>query len=104
MWSSEEEYEQLEYEWQEQLELFNELKDKPSELKQYEEKLLEATFNYNRAEGYSRKGKHNTAKTFYIKSESLCEDAHRYCKKFCTLTAVFAFGLIEILALKLVVT
>ena len=38
-WLSEEEYEQLEYEWQEQLELRSELKDKPSDLKRYEEKL-----------------------------------------------------------------
>ena len=74
-WLSEEEYERLDCEWQEQLELRNELKDKPSELKRYEEKLREATFNYNRAEGYSSKGKHSTAKTFYNKSESLCEDA-----------------------------
>ena len=74
-WLSEEEYEQIEYEWQEQLELRSELKDKPSDLKRYEEKLKQATFNYNRAEGYSSKGKHNTAKKFYDKSESLCEDA-----------------------------
>jgi hypothetical protein len=74
-WLSEEEYEQLEYEWQEQLELRNELKDKPSDLKRYEEKLKQATFNYNRAEGYSSKGKHSTAKKFFNKSESLCEDA-----------------------------
>ena len=74
-WLSDGEYEQLEYEWQEQLELRSELKDKPSELKRYEEKLREATFNYNRAEGYSNKGKQSTAKTFYNKSESLCEDA-----------------------------
>ena len=74
-WLSDEEYEQLEYEWQEQLELRSELKDKPSELKRYEEKLREATFKYNRAEGYSNKGKHSTAKNFYNKSESLCEDA-----------------------------
>jgi tetratricopeptide (TPR) repeat protein len=74
-WLGEDEYEQLEYEWQEQLELRGELKDKPSELKRYEEKLKQATFNYNRAEGYSSKGKHNTAKKFYDKSESLCEDA-----------------------------
>lgn len=72
---SEEEYEQLEYEWQEQLELRSELKDKPSDLKRYEEKLRQANFNYNRAEGYSSKGKHSTAKKFYGKSESLCEDA-----------------------------
>ena len=74
-WLSEDEYEQLEYDWKEQLELRNELKDKPGDLKRYEEKLREATFNYNRAEGYSSKGKHNTAKKFYDKSESLCEDA-----------------------------
>ena len=54
-WLSEEEYEQLEYEWKEQLELRNDLKDKPSDLKRYEEKLKQATFNYNRAEGYSSK-------------------------------------------------
>ena len=35
-WLSEDEYEQLEYEWQEQLELRSELKDKPSDLKFYE--------------------------------------------------------------------
>ena len=74
-WLSEDEYEQLEYEWHEQLELRSELKDKPSDLKRYEEKLKQATFNYNRAEGYSSKGKHSTAKKFYNKSESLCEDA-----------------------------
>ena len=74
-WLNEEEYEQLEYEWQEQLELRSELKDKPSDLKRYEEKLKQATFNYNRAEGYSSKGKHSTAKEFYDKSESLCEYA-----------------------------
>jgi len=38
-WLSEAEYEQLEYEWKDQLELRNELKDKPSDLKRYEEKL-----------------------------------------------------------------
>ena len=74
-WLSGEEYEQLGYEWKEQLELREELKDKPSDLKRYEEKLKQATFNYNRAEGYSSKGKHSTAKKFYDKSESLCEDA-----------------------------
>ena len=72
---SEEEYEQLDNEWQEQLELRRVLKDKPSELKRYEQKLRKSTFNYNRAEGYSSKGKHSTAKKFYNKSESLCEDA-----------------------------
>ena len=74
-WLNEDEYTQLEYEWKEQVELRSELKDKPSDLKRYEEKLREATFSCNRAEGYSSKGKHSTAKKFYNKSESLCEDA-----------------------------
>lgn len=74
-WLSEKEFEQLEYEWQEQLELRIELKDKPSDLKRYEEKLNQAIFNYNRAEGYSSKGKHFTAKKFYDTSESICEVA-----------------------------
>ena len=54
-WLSEDEYEQLEYEWQEQLKLRSELKDKSSDLKRYEEKLKRATFNYNRAEDYNYK-------------------------------------------------
>ena len=74
-WLSEDEYAQIEAEWQEQLELREERKDKPSDLKRYEERLKQATFNYNRAEGNSSKGKHTTAKTFYNKSESLCEGA-----------------------------
>jgi hypothetical protein len=74
-WLGEDEYNQLEHQWQEQLELREELKDKPSDLKRYEEKLKQATFNYNRAEGYSSKGKHSTAKTFYNMSEGFCEDA-----------------------------
>ena len=74
-WLGEDEYAQIEAEWQEQSKLRKELKDKPTDLKRYEEKLKQVTFNYNRAEGYSSKGKHYTAKTFYNKSESLCEDA-----------------------------
>ena len=79
-WLSEEEYAQLEYEWQEQLELREELKDKPSDLKRYEEKLKQATFNYNRAEGYSSKGKNTTAK----KNEraNALKELKRLCKEF----------------------
>jgi hypothetical protein len=38
-WLSDDEYAQIEAEWQEQLGLRCELKDKPSDLKRYEEKL-----------------------------------------------------------------
>ena len=74
-WLTEDEYAEIDEEWQQQREFRSELKDKPSDLKRYEEKLRVATFNYNRAEGYSSKGKHSTAKKFYNKSERLCEDA-----------------------------
>ena len=74
-WLSEDEYAQIAVQWTEQLELREELKDKPVELSRYEEKLRQATFNFNRAEGYSSKGKHSTAKRFYAKSETYCEQA-----------------------------
>ena len=50
-WLSADEYEQVDIEWQEQLQLREELKYKPDDLKRYEEKLKQATSYYNRAEG-----------------------------------------------------
>ena len=49
-WLSEHEYAQIGAEWQEHLELSEELKNKPGGLKRNEEKLKQATFHYNRAE------------------------------------------------------
>jgi hypothetical protein len=46
IWLTDDEYAQIETEWQEQLELREEHKDKQSELKRYEEKLRDATFQY----------------------------------------------------------
>jgi hypothetical protein len=74
-WLSENEYEQVDIEWQEQLELREELKDKPSELKRYEDKLKEAIMMRNRSDAYHRKGKKATAYKLDNKCESLCEDA-----------------------------
>ena len=74
-WLSEDEYAQVEIEWQRQLELRNELKDKPSELKRYEEKLKEAIMIRNRSDAYHREGKKSAAYKLYNKYKSLCEDA-----------------------------
>ena len=74
-WLTEVEYEGFESDWESQLQVREELNDKPDELKRYEDKLRKAIFNYSRAEGYSTKGKHSTAKKFYNSSESHCEDA-----------------------------
>ena len=46
-WLSKDEYGQLEYEWKEQLELRSELKDKPSDLKRYNEKLKKVMLYIN---------------------------------------------------------
>ena len=74
-WLTETEYEGVKSDWKSLQQNREELNDKPDELKRYEDKLKKAIFNYSRAEGYSTKGKHSTAKKFYNSSESLCEDA-----------------------------
>ena len=67
-WLTEAEYEVFKSDWESQQQIREELNDKPDELKRYEDKLKQAIFNYNRAEGYSTKGKHSTAKKFFNSS------------------------------------
>ena len=74
-WLTEVEYESFESDWESQLQIREEFNDKPDELKRYEDKLSKAIFNFSRAEGYSTKGKHSTAKEFYNSSQVLCEEA-----------------------------
>ena len=74
-WLSADEYACTDAEWQEQLALREELKDNPSELKRYEEKLREAIMMRNRSEAYHRKGNKSAAYKLDSKCESLCEDA-----------------------------
>ena len=74
-WLSEDEYAQVDIEWQEQLELREELKNKPDELKRYEDKLKEAIMMRNRSDAYHRKGKKSAAYKLDRKCESLCENA-----------------------------
>ena len=74
-WLTKDEYEQIELEWEEQKNFREELKDKPSELKRYEDKLKEAIIMNNRASAYHRKGKKAAAYKCDAQRESLCEDA-----------------------------
>ena len=74
-WLNEDEYEQVDIEWQEQLELREELKDKLDDLKRYEDKLKEATFNDNKAERFCKRGNKDKSTKFRNLSESHCEDA-----------------------------
>ena len=66
---------QIGAEWEEQLTLRLELKDKPSELKRYEDKLKEVIMMRNPSDAYHRKGKKSAAYKLDSKCESLCEDA-----------------------------
>ena len=74
-WLTEEEYESFESDWESQQQIREELKDKPSELQRYEEKLKEAIMMRNRSDAYHRKGKKSAAYKLDSKCESLCEDA-----------------------------
>ena len=74
-WLSPDEYEQIAADWDTQKHFREELKDKPSELKRYDDKLKEAIMMRNRSDAYHRKGKKSTAYKLDGKCESLCEDA-----------------------------
>tara|TARA_B110000977_G_scaffold499_1_gene688 strand:- start:883 stop:1437 length:555 start_codon:yes stop_codon:yes gene_type:complete len=72
---SEDEYTQIEAEWETQKNFREELKYRPSELKRYEGKLKEAIMMRNRSDAYHQKGKKTVAYKLDSKCENLCEDA-----------------------------
>ena len=74
-WLSADEYEQIAVERDTQKLFREELKDKPTELKRYEDKLKEAIMMRNRSDAYHRKGKKSAAYKLDSKCESLCENA-----------------------------
>jgi hypothetical protein len=73
-WLNTDEYEQIATEWDTQKHFREELKEKPDELKRYEDKLKEAIMMRNRADAYHRKGKKSAAYKLDSKCENLCED------------------------------
>jgi hypothetical protein len=73
-WLSADEYEQIAM-TDTQKHFREELKDKPTELKRYEDKLKEVIMMRNRSDVYHRKGKKAAAYKLDSKCESLCEDA-----------------------------
>ena len=74
-WLTEEEYESIESDWESQLQIREELKDKPDELRRYENKLHQATFNDKKAERFRKRGNKDKSTKFRNLSESHCEDA-----------------------------
>ena len=95
-WLSDDEYAQIAAEWNTQKLFREELRDKPSELKRYKDKLKEAIMMRNRSDSFHRKGKNAAAYKLDSKCESLCEDSQRYFKKLLMLMLACRFGLIEI--------
>ena len=94
-WLSEDEYAQIEAEWQVQLELREELKDKPSDLKRYEEMLKEAIMMRNRSDAYHRKGNKSSAYKLDSICEGLCEGALEMLQEIVRMMLVYRFGLIR---------
>ena len=76
-WLSDYEDEQIAAEWDTQKNFREELKDKPDELKRYEDKLKEAIMMRNRSDAYHRKGKKSAEYKLDSKCESLCANKSR---------------------------
>ena len=74
-WLTEVEYESFESDWKSQQQISEELKDKPDELRRYENKLHQATFNDNKAEGFRKRGNKDKATELRNLSNTQCEEA-----------------------------
>ena len=59
--------------WRQQQELREELKDKPNKIIEYEQRLKEAMFAYNKADAASRQGRRAATKTLFGASDTLFE-------------------------------
>ena len=59
--------------WRQQQELREELKDKPDKIIEYEQRLKEAMFAYNKADAASRQGRRAATKTLFGASDTLFE-------------------------------
>ena len=80
-WLTEVEYEGFESDWESQLQIREELNDKPDELKRYEDKLKKAIFNYSRAEATAQKEKTAQLRNFTIAVRATAKMRWRYCKR-----------------------
>lgn len=74
-------YAAIEEDWREQQELREDLKDKPSAVREYETRLRSAVLAYNKGEGASTRGRHATARKHFAKAEMLFERALEYLQE-----------------------
>lgn len=81
MWLGEEAYADYEAECQVQQELRDELRNKPSTVKEYERRLRLALLAYNKGEGASSRGRHAAAKRYLAEADTLFEQALEYLQE-----------------------
>ena len=74
-WLTEDEYESFESDRKSQQQIREALKDKSDELKRYEKKLHQATFNNNKAERFRKRSNIDKSTKFRNLSESYCVEA-----------------------------
>lgn len=75
------EYAMLASDWNEQKNIRNELNDKPTEVREYEERLKKALFTYNKAEGLSTRKKHTAAKKLFGRADRQFEQLLEYLQE-----------------------
>lgn len=77
-WLTAGEYAAIEADWNEQKQIRAEIKDKPAELREYEALLRKPILAHNRAEYFSNRGKHQTAKKLFVEAEVQFERVLEY--------------------------
>ena len=68
-WLTATQYQDMLYNWDAQRSLRQESKEKPEPIKKYEKLLRVAIFSYNKADAFSRHGKHSTAKKLFNQTD-----------------------------------
>lgn len=93
-WLSPDQFEAMQTDWRRELQSRqDQFGEKPQPLIEYEYKLNEALFAFNRAEHYSGKGKPSSAKKLYSKAEGLFEDALEYLEEQVSIDANLRYWL-----------
>lgn len=80
-WLGEVGYADYEAECKQQRELRNDVKDKPSAVREYERRLKVALLAYNKGEGASSRGRHIAAERHFAQAETLFEGLLEYLQE-----------------------
>ena len=80
-WLTEDEFSAIEYEWKNQKELREELKDKPDDIIEYEKRLKKALFAYNKADNHSSRGNSKAAKKGFGNADTHFERLLEYLQE-----------------------